>query len=101
MSKIKFGTDGWRAVISDDFTFENVAIVAQAIADFVKSRKQKIYKKKELVVGYDTRFLSEEYAEIIARVLAANGIKVILSDRPSPTPAVCVYIKKKKLTGGV
>ncbi len=101
MSKIKFGTDGWRAVISDDFTFENVAIVAQAIADFVKSRKEKIYKKRKLVVGYDTRFLSDEYAKITARVLAGNGIKVVLSDRPSPTPAVCVYIKDKKLTGGV
>ncbi len=101
MSRIKFGTDGWRAVISDDFTFKNVEIVAQAVADFVKSRKEPVYRKKKLVVGYDTRFLSDEYAEIIAGVLAANGIKVVLSDRPSPTPAVCVYIKDKKLTGGV
>jgi len=101
MSKIKFGTDGWRAVISDDFTFENVAIVGQAIADFIRSRKKPIYRKKKIVVGYDTRFLSDKYAEIIACVLAANGIKVVLTDKPSPTPAVCVYIKDKKLTGGV
>ena len=101
MSKIKFGTDGWRAVISDDLTFKDVEIVGQAIADFVKSRKKPIYRKKKLVVGYDTRFLSDRYAGIIAGVLAANGIKVVLSDRPSPTPAVCVYIKDKKLTGGV
>ena len=66
MSKIKFGTDGWRAVISDDFTFENVAIVAQAVADFVKAKKSPIYKKRKLVVGYDTRFLSDKYAEIIS-----------------------------------
>ena len=101
MSKIKFGTDGWRAVISEDFTFENVAIVAQAIADFVKSQKKPIYKKKKLIVGYDTRFLSEEYSRIMSKVLAANGIKVVLTDKPSPTPATCVYVKDKKLTGGV
>lgn len=101
MSKIKFGTDGWRAVISDDFTFANVEAVAQAIADFILSKKDAIYRKKKVVVGYDTRFLSDKYAQRVSTVLAANGIKVILSDRPSPTPATCVYIKDKKLTGGV
>jgi len=101
MGNIKFGTDGWRAVISEDFTFENVRIVGQAIAEFVKAQKKPIYKKKKLVVGYDTRFLSKEYAETMAEVLAANGIKVILADRHSPTPSVCVYIEKNKLTGGV
>ena len=101
MSKIEFGTDGWRAVISEDFTFENVEIVAQAIADFVNAQKEPVYRKRKLAVGYDTRFLSDEYAERTARVLAGNGIKVVLSDRPCPTPSVCVYIKEKKLTGGV
>jgi len=101
MGKIKFGTDGWRAIISEDFTFENVKIVAQAIADFIKAKKNPIYKKRNIVVGYDTRFLSAKYAELVASVLAANGIKVVLSDGPSPTPAVCVYIEDKKLTGGV
>ncbi|NQT33271.1 MAG: phosphoglucomutase/phosphomannomutase family protein [Candidatus Omnitrophica bacterium] len=101
MSKIKFGTDGWRAVISEDFTFENVKIVAQAIADFVKAKKKPIYRKRKIVVGYDTRFLSKEYAEALSCVLAANGIKVVLSDKACATPAVCVCIKEKKLTGGV
>ncbi|MFC1570325.1 phosphoglucomutase/phosphomannomutase family protein [Candidatus Omnitrophota bacterium] len=101
MSKIKFGTDGWRAVIAEDFTFENVAIVAQAVADFVKSKKSPIYKKRKLIVGYDTRFESDKFAEITARVLAANGIKVILSSIPCSTPAVCLCIRDKKLTGGV
>lgn len=101
MSKIKFGTDGWRAVISDDFTFENVAIVGQAMADFVKAKKSLIYRKRKLVIGYDTRFLSDKYAEIIACVLAANGIKVVLADKPSSTPSVGLYIRDKKLTGGV
>lgn len=101
MGNIKFGTDGWRAVISEDFNFENVRIVGQAIAEFVKAQKKPIYKKRKLVVGYDTRFLSKEYAETMTMVLAANGIKVILTDRPSPTPSVCVYIDKYKLSGGV
>lgn len=101
MSKIKFGTDGWRAIISEDFTFENVAVVGQAMADFVKSRREPIYRKRKLVVGYDTRFLSEKYAEIIACVLAANGVKAVISSAPCPTPAVCVYIRDYKLTGGV
>jgi len=102
MSKIHFGTDGWRAVISEDFTFENVKIVSQAIADYVKSEKRKDRKESPtLVVGYDTRFLSEKYAELISCVLAANGIKVILADRPAPTPSVSFNIRHRKLTGGV
>ena len=99
--QIKFGTDGWRAIISREFTFDNVEIVAQAVADFVNSQKSPIYRKKKLVVGYDTRFLSMEYAETVASVLAANGIKVVLGDGYSTTPSVCIYIDQKKLTGGV
>jgi phosphomannomutase len=101
MAKIKFGTDGWRAIISEDFTFENVGIVGQAIADFIRSRKEPIYRKKKVAIGYDTRFLSDKYAERIACVLAANGIKSVLSDKPCPTPALSLYIRNKKLTGGV
>ena len=109
MGKIQFGTDGWRAVISEDFTFDNVKIVAQAVADYIKNQKSKIKNKKseiygkkiEMVVGYDTRFLSEKYAELVALVFAANGIKVILTDRPTPTPSVSFYIRHNNLIGGV
>ncbi|HNX90715.1 MAG TPA: phosphoglucomutase/phosphomannomutase family protein [Candidatus Omnitrophota bacterium] len=101
MAKIKFGTDGWRAIISEDFTFQNVSVVAQAIADFIKSMKDPIYRKRQVVIGYDTRFLSNKDAEIMACVLAANGIKSVVSDNPCPTPAVSFYIKKYKMTGGV
>ncbi|MDP3789690.1 MAG: phosphoglucomutase/phosphomannomutase family protein, partial [Candidatus Omnitrophota bacterium] len=97
---IKFGTDGWRAIISEDFTFDNVMIVAQAVSDFLKEE----YKNEKLirtVVGYDPRFMSEKYAEIVTRVLIANGIDVILVDRPSSTPAVSYAIFDKKLNGGV
>lgn len=92
---IKFGTDGWRAVISEDFTFENVRIVSQAIADHFKGDGVKF------VVGYDWRFLSEKYAELVTEVLAANGIKVLISDKAVPTPLVSLAIKHKKLSGGI
>lgn len=92
---IKFGTDGWRAIISDDFTFENVRIVSQAISDHFKG------PDACLAVGYDSRFLSEKYAELVACVLAANGIKVLLSDKAVPTPFVSLVIKNKKLSGGI
>lgn len=92
---IKFGTDGWRAIISDDFTFDNVRKVSQAIADHFKG------KGVALVVGYDWRFLSEKYAELVAEVLAANDIKVLLSDKAVPTPLVSLAIKNKKLSGGI
>lgn len=109
MSKISFGTDGWRAVISEDFTFDNVKIIAQAIADYVKTQGReirregsKVYGKKlSVVVGYDTRFLSEKYAELTSCVLTANGIKVILADRPTPTPSVSFHIRHNNLIGGV
>jgi len=93
---IKFGTDGWRAIIAEDFTFENVRIVSQAIADHFKKEKNAI-----LAIGYDWRFLSKEYAEAVAEVITANGIKVILSDKAVPTPLVSFTIKNKKLSGGV
>ena len=107
MARIKFGTDGWRAVISEDFTFENVKIVAQAVADYIKSEKRKTKSEKlsgrklALVVGYDTRFLSEKYAELVSCVLAANGIKVVLADRSTPTPSVSFNIRHRKFFGGV
>ncbi|MGD2279552.1 MAG: phosphoglucomutase/phosphomannomutase family protein, partial [Candidatus Omnitrophota bacterium] len=82
MAKIKFGTDGWRAIMSDDFTFDNVKIVSQAIADFAKSHKEPVYRKRKIAIGYDTRFLSDKFAKAVASVLAANGIKSVLSDKP-------------------
>ncbi|MBL7155891.1 MAG: phosphoglucomutase/phosphomannomutase family protein [Candidatus Omnitrophica bacterium] len=109
MGRIKFGTDGWRAVISEDFTYENVEIVAQAVADYVKkqkvktkNRKSELYGKKyALVVGYDTRFLSEKYAELVSCVFAANGIKTILGNTASPTPSVSHAIRRKNFIGGI
>jgi len=109
MARIKFGTDGWRAIISKDFTFENVKIVGQAMADYVrgqksklKNKKSKLYRKKyAVVIGYDTRFLSEKYAELIACVFAGNGIKSILAESSTPTPSVSFNIRYGHYIGGV
>jgi phosphomannomutase len=96
--KIKFGTDGWRGVIADDFTFENIAKVALATANFYK-RHKKI--KNGIVIGYDSRFLSKEFAEKVAEVIANRGIKVIISDKISSTPAVSLVTKKLNAAGGI
>ena len=96
--KIKFGTDGWRGVIADDFTFANIAKVALATANFYL-RHKKI--KNGIVIGYDSRFLSREFAEKVAEVLGNRGIKVILSDKISSTPMVSLLTKKLNAAGGV
>jgi len=102
MGGIKFGTDGWRAVISDDFTFDNVKKVAQAVADFINNDCSGLkVKERKMIVGYDTRFLSDKYAELMACVFGANGIKTILSDRPTPTPSVSFTIKNRGCIGGI
>ena len=98
---IHFGTDGWRAVISDSFTFDNLRIVAQAIADAVASdhwdksaqRRTNSPTRHKIVVGYDTRFLSDRFAGEVARVLAANGFTVLLAQSDSPTPAISYAVK--------
>ncbi len=74
-NEIKFGTDGWRGIISDNFTFKNVRRVAQAIAEYYNNQ---LSAPAKMAVGFDTRFLSENYAQLVAEVLAQNGIEVIL-----------------------
>lgn len=98
MGKIKFGTSGWRAIISDEFTFDNLKVVVQAIADHLNSEG---YKGKEVIVGYDTRFLSERFAEESCGVLAANGFNTILSLRDVPSPVLSFSILKRKAAGGI
>jgi alpha-D-glucose phosphate-specific phosphoglucomutase len=98
MSVIKFGTDGWRGVIARDFTFENLEIVAAATADYY-IRHPKI--KNGLVVGYDARFLSREFAECVSTVLANKGILVHLAKEIVSTPMVATAILKYNSAGGV
>lgn len=102
MTKIKFGTDGWRAVIALDFTFENLKRVTQATADYlIKDIKISCGEKLKVCIGYDTRFLSEKFAQSAAEVLSANNIEVILSDRAIPTPALSFAVKNRKLHLGI
>ncbi len=96
--KITFGTDGWRGLIADDFTFENVAAVARASAEYFR-RHKKI--RNGVVIGYDSRFLSREFAEITARVLGTANIKVFLGSGITSTPAVSLAVVKLKAAGGV
>ena len=100
MSQIKFGTDGWRAVIAEGFTFENVARVAQATADYW-SANPVAGTQKEVVVGYDRRFFSDKFAQTTAEVFAGNGFKVILTPEPTPTPSVSFAVKQLRAVGGV
>ncbi len=96
--EIKFGTDGWRGIIADDFTFDNVRRVAAAIAAYVKKNED---ASKGLVVGYDTRFASKQAARTAAEVIAAAGVPVWLSDDYVPTPAVSYAVKHFHAAGGV
>lgn len=97
--KIKFGTDGWRGIIAEDFTYDNVRIVAQALSDHINSSSKK--RKKIIVVGYDTRFMSKNYAMSISEVLAANGINVLFSKEFIPTPALSLAAREKSTDGGI
>lgn len=96
MALIKFGTDGWRAVIAEDYTFDNVRIVAQAVANYLKDFG---LADRGLVVGYDTRFSSENFGVAVAEVLAGNGILCYLCDRTAPTPTVSYAILDRKASG--
>ena len=98
---IQFGTDGWRAVISEDFTFANVRKVAQAIADKALAEATNQDTATQFVVGYDTRFLSDRYAWAVAEVLAANGIHVWLTKGDTPTPILSYAVVDKQAQGGV
>jgi phosphomannomutase len=113
-TRIKFGTDGWRGVIAEEFTFDNVRRVAQATADYWNrvgqaSRLSSAGEgtgetpvlRKAAIVGYDTRFLSELYAKLVCEVLAANGIKAFYPPVASPTPAVSYAVRERKLCGAV
>lgn len=105
---IHFGTDGWRAVISDTFTFHNLRLVAQAIADAIHTETwnngidlKENPDPNKVVVGFDTRFLSDRYAAEVARVLAGNGYTVYLTQGDAPTPAISFIVRHLKAIAGV
>ncbi len=101
---INFGTDGWRAVIAETFTFENIRLLTQGIADAVSAGDwggDSDFDPNLMVVGFDTRFLSDRFATEVARVLAANGFAVMLTHSDAPTPAVSYAVKHHRAAGGV
>jgi phosphomannomutase len=95
---IKFGTDGWRGIIGEDFTFENVRYCAQGVADYLKQAK---LDGRGIVIGYDTRFASENFAAAAAEIIAGNGIKVYLTPRASPTPVISYGVLAQKAGGAI
>src|SRR6266700_1243368 len=100
MGAIKFGTDGWRSVIADDFTFKNVERVTQASADYWSANPVEGTERK-VIIGYDRRFLSDQFARCSAEVFAANDFDVVLTPEPTPTPSVSFAVKAQRAIGGV
>jgi phosphomannomutase len=98
MSQIRFGTDGWRGVIADDFTFANARIVARAIARYVVRSED---ARKGVIVGYDHRYASERIATAVAEVITSTGTPVWLADKPCPTPAISLLVRQRGAAGGI
>src|SRR5688572_27349302 len=103
---IKFGTSGWRGIIARDFTFDNVRLATQAIADYLKGELQSPHsaihgRKPVIILGYDTRFLGREFSLAAAEVLSRNGLTPLLCDRDAPTPVIAHTIRTRKAAGGI
>ena len=98
--QIKFGTDGWRAIIAEGFTFSNVERVAQATAQYWREHPV-AGAERRIIVGYDRRFLSGEFARRVCEVMLGNGFAVSLTSVPTPTPAVSFAVRARRVTGGV
>jgi len=95
---VKFGTDGWRGIIADDFTYANVRVAAAAIANYVLEHED---AKAGVCIGYDTRFGSRSFAKVVAEVLAGAGIPVTLANKVTPTPELSFAVRGRKAAGGV
>ena len=96
--QIKFGTDGWRAIIAEDFTFANARTVANAIARYVIRSED---ARRGVIIGYDHRFASDTVAAAVADVITASGTPVWLTDKPCPTPAVSLLVRQRQAAGGI
>ncbi len=106
MATIKFGTSGWREIIARDFTFDNVRLATQGIADYLKeelrdSASPIARREPLLILGHDTRFLGRHFALAVAEVLAANGFSPLLCDRDTPTPVIAHTIRHRQAIGGI
>src|SRR5580693_5076503 len=97
VSPIKFGTSGWRGLIADDFTFANVRLAVRAIAEHFTEKK----KRPTVLVGYDTRFYSEEFSQLAVAILQEHKIRTLLCETFTPTPAIAFEIQRSKLDGAI
>src|SRR6201991_1712205 len=95
---VKFGTDGWRGIIADDFTYANVRVAAAAIANYVLADED---AAAGVCIAYDTRFGSRSFAKIVAEVIAGAGIPVAMAAEITPTPALSYAVRERKAAGGV
>ncbi|MEG9434662.1 phosphoglucomutase/phosphomannomutase family protein [Edaphobacter sp. HDX4] len=95
---VKFGTDGWRGIIADDFTYANVRVAASAIANYVREHED---AKAGVCIGWDTRFGSRSFAYVVAAVLSKSGIPVLIANAITPTPALSYAVRERKAAGGV
>ncbi len=98
MTSIKFGTDGWRGIIAEDFTFANARTLAQAISRYVVRGED---ARKGIIVGYDHRYASDTVARTVAEVVSSTGTPVFLCDKPCPTPAVSQLVRQRNAAGGI
>jgi alpha-D-glucose phosphate-specific phosphoglucomutase len=98
MANIKFGTDGWRGIIADDFTFANAHIVAHAIARYVVRGED---ARKGMLIGYDHRFASDTIAAAVAEAISSTGTRVWVTDKPCPTPAISLLVRQRQAAGGI
>ncbi len=96
---IRFGTSGWRAIIADDFTFDNVRLVTEAICSYLKTRSD--VSGQRLIVGYDSRFMGKKFASLAAEIAAKKGFRVLLCTEPTPTPTISHAIRDKQAAGGM
>src|ERR1700758_5110693 len=98
MTAIKFGTDGWRGIIADDFTYANARVVAHAIARYVVRGED---ARKGVLIGYDHRFASDMIAAAVAETISATGTPVWVTDKPCPTPAISLLVRQRQAAGGL
>ena len=103
--KIKFGTDGWRAIIADQFTFENVERVAYAVGTYIKKEygltDEKSAKSKPILIGYDTRFLADKFAERAGQILLSMGLSARITERDVPTPCIAFAAQNEPTCGAL
>jgi phosphoglucomutase len=96
---IRFGTSGWRAIIADEFTYKNVRLVTESICSYLKEKSGG--SKQTLIVGHDTRFMGEEFSQTAADIASQKGLRVLLCESPTPTPAISHAIRSEKAIGGI